>query len=221
MCKKSCGKSSGVGAATVVAVLGLVTVGVYVAVVVLRGVFSLHGFLYSFGLASGAGLPFAPAVRVVTLLGLLEVAVVAAMVVDHVDGRRHLELRWAWAVAHGTLVARLCRGTVWLVLATATLACDLWHHRPARLLPRRLSAAALVRVAADRLADVHYGLSALVSQAGRLRWQRYRAVVPTQPVPDAPASVIEGSAIAGPALRSWRLLPVNPVPTALEPGRMN
>src|SRR4051812_49025579 len=54
-----------------------------------RGVFSLHGFLYSFGLASGAGLPFAAAVRVVTLLGLLEVAVVAAMVVDHVDGRRH------------------------------------------------------------------------------------------------------------------------------------
>src|SRR3954447_21256654 len=113
MCKKSCGKSSGGGAATVVAVLGLVVIGVYGAVVVLRGVFSLHGFLYSFGLASGAGLALAPVTRVVTLLGLFEVAVAVAMVLDYADGRRHLELRWAWAVAHGTLVVRLCRGTVW------------------------------------------------------------------------------------------------------------
>src|SRR4051812_23045464 len=100
MCKKSCGKrESGVGAAAVVTALGLVAVGVYFLGVVLRGVFSLHGFLYSFGLSSGAGLPFAPAVRIVTLLGLSELAVVVAMVLDYLEGRRHLEVRWAWLVA--------------------------------------------------------------------------------------------------------------------------
>src|SRR3954454_1441527 len=116
MCKKSCGKrESGVGAVAVVTALGLVAVGVYFLGVVLRGVFSLHGFLYSFGLASGAGLPFAPAVRIVTLVGLLELAAAGSMVLDYVQGRRYLEVRWAWLVAHGTVVIRLIHATVWLV----------------------------------------------------------------------------------------------------------
>src|SRR4051794_40800709 len=101
MCKQSCvGQPGAVDAAAAAAVVGLVAVGVYIAGVVLRGVFSLHGFLYSFGLASGAGLPFAPAVRIVTLVGLLELAAAGSMVLDYVQGRRYLEVRWAWLVAH-------------------------------------------------------------------------------------------------------------------------
>jgi len=194
---------------------------VYVAYAVLRGVFSWHGFLYSVGLAPGAGLSFAPAVRVVTLLGLLELAVAVAMALDYLEGRRFLELRWAWAMAHGTLAIRLCRGTVWVVLSAATLACDLWHRRPAHVLPVRLDAAALCRVAVDRLADLRFGMALVVTRAGRLRWRRYCAVVPTETIVDAPSRVIEGTATSGSVLRSWRVLPTEQVVAVLDSTRAN
>src|SRR3954471_22731500 len=103
MCKRSCQGSGHAGVSTGLLLACVLVVGLSVAAIVLRGVFSLHGLLFTFGLASGAGLPFAPAVRVVTLLGLFELGVLTAMLLDYREGRRHLELRWAWLVAHGTL----------------------------------------------------------------------------------------------------------------------
>src|SRR4051812_8402404 len=131
MCKKACRGGSDVGALAVVVVLGVLAVVVYVAYAVLRGVFSWHGFLYSVGLAPGAGLSFAPAVRVVTLLGLLELAVAVAMALDYLEGRRFLELRWAWAMAPGPLAIPLCRGAGWGGVRGATPGCEPWHRRPA------------------------------------------------------------------------------------------
>lgn len=85
-----------------------------VVVALLAGVFSVRGLLYTFGLGSADGLAAPALTRVVTLLLVGELAALAGMAFDYRDGRRHLEWRWAWAVAHGTVCRRLYRRGRWL-----------------------------------------------------------------------------------------------------------
>lgn len=197
----------GGGAMAAVLVIALAAIAVYVIGVVLMGVFSWHGLAYSLFLSGAGPLRFALAVRVVTLTALTEFAVLIGMFLDHRDGRRYLEFRWAWIVAHATLMRRVARRSVWLALWVMTIACDCWHHRPVHLVPSWLTFREFAAVAANRWADLRYGLLALFTRAGRARWRRYSRVVPTRalyPGDHVTGTVIDGSIDDVVVLRTWR-----------------
>jgi hypothetical protein len=144
--KKGCACCSKEGSArTVLIVLGLlaIAVAVYVAAVVLLGVFSWHGLAYSFGLAAAGPLRFALAVRCTTSALLIELGAAVSLVLDYLEGRRALRLRWAWGKAHVTLVRRIVFATWWVLVTTATLAGDVAAHRLTRRIGQRIGAIGL------------------------------------------------------------------------------
>ena len=106
--------AAAVGSGVVIGAAALELCVVSVVLPILAGVCSLRGLRYAFGLGAADGLAFPAAVRAVTLLLAVELAVVVGMLLDFRDGRRHLEWRWAWAVAHGTLPRRVWRRGRWL-----------------------------------------------------------------------------------------------------------
>ena len=171
---------------------------------VLRGVFSLHGLGYSFGVLDarwhGHALVWPGAVRAVTLLLLVETVVTIVWTIYYYADRGPERAWAAWLWAHVYLPGRLVGSGVWYgLVAPATVVADACRRRGLRSPQRPERFADVMAMAADRCRDAGDGLAALWSLARRRRAR----VTPTTllPADDHHGVVIEG-AFADP-LPAW------------------
>ena len=142
---------------------------IYVAFVVVCGVFSVHGLAYSFGLAGAGTLRFAPLVRVTTFVLLTEFAAAVSLALDYLDGRRYLRFRWAWIIAHVTLARRIVFAAVWLVVSAVTLVRDVAAYRRLHVVRRDVGLRGLGYRLAALLAELRTAGAALVRPGARRR----------------------------------------------------
>lgn len=186
------------------------TVVMWAVVQLMSGVFSARGLAYSFGLAEAGGLTWPTAVRVTTLALTTELLTLAAWAADYRADRGPRSPLHAWLWAH---VSGPCRIAWHAVVAPVMVLRDRIYRRllawPAR--PRHRSE--LAAVLGELAGDIVRLVPALCSAGRRLEWRKLVKVTRTRPVPDtAEPVVIDGEAVAGEILQTWRALDAAPAP---------
>ncbi len=151
----------------VIAGLALIA-GLWTAVQLLTGVFSVHGLAYSFGLREAGDLTWPTAVRVTTLVGLAELVTLAVWAADQYTDRGPRRRLHGWLWAHVSGPSRiLWHGGLALVLVLRDRLCRRALHWPVR--PRRR--VELGAVLGELARDVGRGLVVPVSRARRFQWR--------------------------------------------------
>lgn len=186
------------------------TVVVWAVAVLMSGVFSAQGLAYSFGLADAGDLTWPAAVRVTTLALATELATLVVWAADYRADRGPRRAVHAWLWAH---VSGPCRIAWHGVVAPVMVLRDRVYRRLFAWPVRPRHRFELAAVLGELVGDMARLVPGLWSARHRVQWRELVKVTRTTAVPDTTQPVVvDGEAVAGEVLHTWRALDAAPVP---------